>query len=221
MWENVSTIPQDPQVPRISIERKLQVAFASFYWKFCQYTISVYSECYKSVIIILKSLVYTKTVDSVFRALWLATQSVNVLQPDSLIHLQFLRASGAKLEQCVVLRTPDLSDFNMFADAIFTNFPLERNSIRNDCLSGIIFMQTASISCIEELSSMAIRLQQQPTFYVKKQVSLRFKSILLDIRKLINNYSLKSRWIVAKYLPSRESGEVNIPKATIHRDWEE
>ena len=38
---------------------------------------------------------------------------------------------------------------------------------------------------------------------------------------IINNYSLKSRWIVAKYLPSRESGEVNIPKATIHRDWEE
>ena len=28
--------------------------------------------------------------------------------------------------------------------------------------------------------------------------------------------SLKSRWIVAKYLPSRESGEVNIPKVTIH-----
>ena len=35
---------------------------------------------------------------------------------------------------------------------------------------------------------------------------------------IINNYSLKSRCIVAKYLPSRESGEVNIPKATIHRD---
>ena len=31
---------------------------------------------------------------------------------------------------------------------------------------------------------------------------------------IFNNYSLKSRWIVAKYLPSRESGEVNIPKAT-------
>ena len=38
---------------------------------------------------------------------------------------------------------------------------------------------------------------------------------------IFNNYSLKSRWIVAKYLPSRESGEVNIPKATIHRDWKE
>ena len=24
---------------------------------------------------------------------------------------------------------------------------------------------------------------------------------------------------MAKYLPSRESGEVNIPKATIHRDY--
>ena len=39
---------------------------------------------------------YTKTVDSVFRALWLATQSVNILHY-SLIHLQFLRASDAKL----------------------------------------------------------------------------------------------------------------------------
>ena len=160
MWENVSTIAQDPQVSRISIERKLQVAFASFYWKFCQYTISAYSECYKSVIIILKSLVYTKTVDSVFRALWLATQSVNVLQ-------QFTDSPpvppSERRQTKVVLCTPELSDFNMFADAIFTSFPLERNSIRNDCLSGIIFMQTASISCIEELSSMAIRLQQQPT----------------------------------------------------------
>ena len=41
-------------------------------------------------------LVYTKTVDSVFRALWLATQSVNILHY-SLIHLQFLWASDAKL----------------------------------------------------------------------------------------------------------------------------
>ena len=38
----------------------------------------------------------TKTVDSVFRALWLATQSVNILHY-SLIHLQFLQASDAKL----------------------------------------------------------------------------------------------------------------------------
>ena len=38
---------------------------------------------------------------------------------------------------------------------------------------------------------------------------------------ILNNYSLKSRWIVAKYLPSGESGEVNIPKATIHQDWKE
>ena len=43
-----------------------------------------------------KGLVYTKTVDSVFRALWLATQSVNILHY-SLIHLQFLRASDANL----------------------------------------------------------------------------------------------------------------------------
>ena len=50
-----------------------------------------------------------------------------------------------------------------------------------------------------------------------------FSYIFLGLRAMdiINNYSLKSRWIVAKYLPSRESGEVNIPKATIHRDWEE
>ena len=41
---------------------------------------------------------YTKTVDSVFRALWLATQSLNILHY-SLIHLQFLRASNAKLAQ--------------------------------------------------------------------------------------------------------------------------
>ena len=42
-----------------------------------------------------------------------------------------------------------------------------------------------------------------------------------SLDKLINNYSLKSRWIVAKYLPSRERDEVNISKATIHRDWKE
>ena len=41
-------------------------------------------------------LVYTKTVDSVFRALWLATQSVDILHY-SLIYLQFLRASDSKL----------------------------------------------------------------------------------------------------------------------------
>ena len=41
-------------------------------------------------------LVYTKTVDCVFRTLWLATQSVNILHY-SLIHLQFLWASIAKL----------------------------------------------------------------------------------------------------------------------------
>ena len=40
--------------------------------------------------------VYTKTVDSVFRALWLATQSVNILHY-LLIHIQFLRGSDAKL----------------------------------------------------------------------------------------------------------------------------
>ena len=42
--------------------------------------------------------------DSVFRALWLATQSVSILHY-SLIHLQFLRASDAKLAQ-VASKTP-------------------------------------------------------------------------------------------------------------------
>ena len=41
-------------------------------------------------------LVCTKTVDSVFRAFWLATQSVSILHY-SLIHLQFPRESDAKL----------------------------------------------------------------------------------------------------------------------------
>ena len=39
---------------------------------------------------------YTKTVDSVLRALWLATQSASILH-FSLIDIQFLRASEAKL----------------------------------------------------------------------------------------------------------------------------
>ena len=39
---------------------------------------------------------FTKTVDTVFRALWLAAQSVNILHY-SLIHLQFLLTSDAKL----------------------------------------------------------------------------------------------------------------------------
>ena len=42
--------------------------------------------------------------DSVFRALWLSTQSVDILRY-SLIHLQFLRASDAKLAQ-VASKTP-------------------------------------------------------------------------------------------------------------------
>ena len=56
-----------------------------------------------------------------------------------------------------------------------------------------------------------------------KQVQIMSRSYIssLLLHYVINNYCLKSRWIVAKYLPSRESGEVNIPKATIHRDWKE
>ena len=46
--------------------------------------------------IVYHCLVYAKTEDSVFRTLWLATQSVNILHY-SLIHLQLLRASDAKL----------------------------------------------------------------------------------------------------------------------------
>ena len=57
---------------------------------------------------------------------------------------------------------------------------------------------------------------------VVKQIGLPLHSCLILLNTCtFNNYSLKSRWIVAKYLPSRESGEVNIPKATIHRDWKE
>ena len=41
-------------------------------------------------------LVYTKTVDSVFHVLWLATQSVDILYY-SPIHLQFLQASDSKV----------------------------------------------------------------------------------------------------------------------------
>ena len=41
-------------------------------------------------------LVCTKTVDSVFRTLWLAIQSV-IIQRYSLIHLHFLQARDAKL----------------------------------------------------------------------------------------------------------------------------
>ena len=37
-------------------------------------------------------------------------------------------------------------------------------------------------------------------------------------RSLINNDSLKSRSIVATIYRDARSGEVNIPKATIHRD---
>ena len=51
-------------------------------------------------------LVYTKTVDSVFCALWLATQSMNI-QHYSLINLQFLRASDAKLAK-VASKMPSL-----------------------------------------------------------------------------------------------------------------
>ena len=56
-----------------------------------------------------------------------------------------------------------------------------------------------------------------------KQVQIMSRSYIssLLLHYVINNYCLKSRWIVAKYLPSGESGEVNIPKATIHRDWKE
>ena len=59
--------------------------------KACLWKIEKNQNCEKYL-----NLVYTKTVDSVFRALWLATQPVNILHY-SLIHPQFLRASDAKL----------------------------------------------------------------------------------------------------------------------------
>ena len=45
--------------------------------------------------------------------------------------------------RCMCRRAHGWSDFVMFVDAIHINFTLERNSFR---LSGIIFMQTATIS---------------------------------------------------------------------------
>ena len=54
-----------------------------------------------------------------------------------------------------------------------------------------------------------------------KEQQILLGNSVFPMARIFNNYSLKSRWIVAKYLPSRESGEVNIPKATIHRDWKE
>ena len=82
-------------------EAPLFRTFFHFPWDFeiagfdCNYLDLDYSGYHKNLIQWL-FLVYTKTVDSVFRALWLATQSVNILHY-SLIYLQFLRASDAKL----------------------------------------------------------------------------------------------------------------------------
>ena len=49
--------------------------------------------------------------------------------------------------------------------------------------------------------------------YIIIMYKFSVKPVLFAIMYPVNNYSLKSRWIVAKY------GEINIPKATIHRDW--
>ena len=38
---------------------------------------------------------------------------------------------------------------------------------------------------------------------------------------IVNNYYLKSRWIVAKLFTKPQNGGVNIRKATIDRDWKE
>ena len=37
----------------------------------------------------------------------------------------------------------------------------------------------------------------------------------------VNNYSLKSRWIVAELFTKPQNGGGNIRKATIDRDWKE
>ena len=42
--------------------------------------------------------------------------------------------------------------------------------------------------------------------------------IIVIIIIIINNYSLKSRWIVAELFTDMQSMEVNILKVTIHRD---
>ena len=38
---------------------------------------------------------------------------------------------------------------------------------------------------------------------------------------IVNNYSLKSRWIVAELFTKPQNGWVNIRKTTIDRDWKE
>ena len=58
--------------------------------------IYIYIYIYIYINILYFILVNTKTVDSVFCALCLATQTVNILHY-SLIHLQFLRARDTKL----------------------------------------------------------------------------------------------------------------------------
>ena len=64
-------------------------------------------------------------------------------------------------------------------------------------------------------------LQQKTSFNRLYQAVARPWARTTHVIVIFNNCSLKSRWVVAKYLPSRESSQVNIPKATIHRDWKE
>ena len=66
-----------------------------FLWWQTSHKMPLLNNTWLDYIICFFFLVYTKTEDSVFRALWLVTQSVNI-QCRSLIHCQFLRASDAK-----------------------------------------------------------------------------------------------------------------------------
>ena len=119
-WKRANTNTYDISSIK-HITRKFHIAvvsqlffFFSFltYWFFCHWLIAVAIQHYTIIICLniyynyinksftfspgLIYLVYTKTVDSVFRTLWLATQSVNILHY-SLIHLQFLQVSNTKL----------------------------------------------------------------------------------------------------------------------------
>ena len=78
-------------------------------------------------------------------------------------------------------------------------------------------------TCLQFFLSVAVNELPSLNLLLKIfNIPISFTRFLFDPPlRLINNYSLKSGWIVAKYLPSRESGEVNILKATIHRDSKE
>ena len=106
----------------------------------------------------------------------------------------------------------------------------------NTCIVGRTYFVERSIHLIEENWLLIITEVQASGLIIdrllrqcwkKKQTKKRSmitpeaETLVIINRYIFNNYSLKSRWIVAIYLPSRENCEVNIPKTTIHRDWKE